>query len=436
MSRLESPNTLPLRTTPTWEVELLISGGAVFAMLQLPGLLDHALFWLEPRFAEDWRKLVIMAYIYSKSATLMLAGTFVVHLLLRARWIALVGMHSVHPEGIRWDKLKMSAIQREVERELETPFPEIIERADNKATAVFAIGVMLTFMMASVAIIAISLFSVSMLLSFLAGGKPTALAWVSFFLIISVLPMGLAAAIDAWRGEALTKDSRTRRLVKAIFKAYGALGLARVSNPIMTLIASDAGERKTMTITSGFLGLSLVAAFLGIAALSYLDRLGSYTMFPRAQATMGEVDSTHYDDKRDALRGGVVPYIQSIVATGPYVQLVLPYQPRLDEPAMRKHCSIADALKEGERSKARLDCLVKLHPVSLDGQQLINLRYDVSSDPRMDRPALLAMIDVRSLPTGRHELRIGRAPPPTDEPIKKGSKEERDTQDYVIPFWR
>ncbi|MGV8943076.1 hypothetical protein [Thermomonas sp.] len=436
MNQLESTNKLSTRTTPTWEVELLISGGAVFAMLQLPGLLDTAFFWMEPRFAGDLRKLVTMAYVYSQSATFMLAGTFVVHLLLRARWIALVGMHSVHPDGIRLENLTLSPIQREVECELEKPFPDLIERADNKATTVFAIGVMLTFMMVGVAVIAIALFSVSIFLAFLAGGKPSAIVWAFLLMATFFLPFGVAAVIDLWRGATLAKENKARRLTKAIMKRYAAFGLARVSNPIMALMASQEGDRKTIMLTSGFMALSLIAVFPGIALLSNLDRLGSYTMFPWQGAPAPEIDSAHYDTRRNPLRDGATPYIQDIVATGPYVKLVLPYKARLDDPAMRKHCRHADMLDDQEQSTARFDCLSALHPVSLDGQQLTTLRYDVSSDPRTDRPALLAMIDVRTLATGRHELRIGQAPPATDDPVKKGSKAERDTQDYVIPFWR
>src|SRR3954469_3070174 len=96
---------LPRHTTPTWEVELLISGVAVFAMLQLPGWIDDRWFALRPRLDASWLDALIYIYIYAKSGVMVLAVTFVVHLLLRARWIALVGMHSVYPAGIDWDRL-------------------------------------------------------------------------------------------------------------------------------------------------------------------------------------------------------------------------------------------------------------------------------------------------------------------------------------------
>ncbi|MFT4179999.1 MAG: hypothetical protein QM612_11170, partial [Thermomonas sp.] len=66
MDNAKSPDPAIARTARTWEVELLISSVAVFAMLQLPGVLDDALLTLEPRVAGDWRILLILSYIYAK----------------------------------------------------------------------------------------------------------------------------------------------------------------------------------------------------------------------------------------------------------------------------------------------------------------------------------------------------------------------------------
>ena len=54
----------------------------------------------------------MLSYFYAKSAAVVLAVTFALHLLLRAQWIALVGMHSVFPQGIRLERMKMGPIQR------------------------------------------------------------------------------------------------------------------------------------------------------------------------------------------------------------------------------------------------------------------------------------------------------------------------------------
>jgi hypothetical protein len=119
-----------------------------------------------------------------------------------------------------------------------------------------------------------------------------------------------------------------------------------------------------------------------------------------------------------------VPYVQSAVVTGPYVRLVVPYQPAADDDALRRGCTALPASSTA-RAMATLACLQRLHPLRLDGRML-DARYEPGSDPRTDRPALIAMIDVRSLGPGRHELDVGRSPP---------TNEAADAA-YRIPFWR
>lgn len=436
MTEHDSANTLPPRTTPTWEVELLISGGAVFAMLQLPGLLDQAFFWMEPRLAGDWRQLAILLYVYAKGASVTLACTFVLHVLLRARWIALVGMHSVYPEGVRWDKIKSRPIQREIDLAMEKPFPELIERADNLATTVFAIGVMLALFILSLAVVATTLSALSALLELLSGDRVSGQTWLILLIFAIVAPVLLAVAMDHWRGNHWPRENLLRRATRFLLLGYARVGLGGSSNPVMTLIASHSGERKAALVMLGLMTAAMLSGLLSILALKNSNGIGSYSMFPWPDSTVAGIDSGHYDDQRDPLIDGIAPYIQTMVANGAYLKLVLPYQPRLDEAAMRKGCSEAEVLDEEARGKTRVQCLAALHSVSLDGHILDTLHYDVAADPRTDRPALLAMIDIRALARGRHELRIGRAPPASSEVPRKGSKAERDTQDYIIPFWR
>ena len=159
------------RNVATWEVELLISGVAVFAMLQLPGLLDDALFMLLPRFGDGWQMALLLVFMYAKGAALILSLTFVLHLLLRAHWIALVGVHAVHPDGIRWERLRIGPILREVEMARDRPFSEIVRDADARATLVFAMGVTLAMFVVAIATTALLVSALATLVSLLSGGR-------------------------------------------------------------------------------------------------------------------------------------------------------------------------------------------------------------------------------------------------------------------------
>ena len=428
---IEDARQLSRRTTPTWEVELLISGVAVFAMLQLPGQLDDALLTLEPRLDGNWRQLAVLTYVYAKGAAMILAITFVLHLLLRARWIALSGMHSVHPDGIRWDKLKSGPIMRRIEIARGCPLPESIERADNRASVVFAIGVMMAQMMIAIAVAAAAAFVVALLLQSTTGIMSVP-GWLAVLFTVIMLPYMTAVLVDQKFTTRMRKDGRGQRLLHRVLDNYARIGFSRGSNPVMALLASHDGDRKTMALTTGLMMLSLGSVAVSLVMLASPERLGSYGMFPRADALTADVDGAHYDDQRDPLRDGARPYIQSAVITAPYLKLVVPYQPRRDEAAMRASCNHADALPKQAQAQARLACLAALHPVSLDGTRLEQLTYDAGSDARADRPALVAMIDLRGLSPGRHELRVGR-PVRSDLPQKKNNP---DPGYDAIPFWR
>ena len=74
--------TLPRRTTPTWEVELLLSGATVFALVQLatwlPGWAGH----ISPRLSDFWRQVADMSLVYLMCGVVVLTVAFVLHLLL------------------------------------------------------------------------------------------------------------------------------------------------------------------------------------------------------------------------------------------------------------------------------------------------------------------------------------------------------------------
>jgi hypothetical protein len=140
--------------------------------------------------------------------------------------------------------------------------------------------------------------------------------------------------------------------------------------------------------------------------------------------------AAHYDDQRDPLRSPAVPFIRSAEVDGNYIRLTVPFRPGDDIPAMQRECTAVAKIEDTDgRAAAALRCLAARHPVTLDGKPLAGLHYDAGSDARTDRPALVAMIDVRALAPGRHEIAVARAPG-RDEGTPKSSDA------WIIPFWR
>ncbi|MEO8809285.1 MAG: hypothetical protein ABI386_03465 [Rhodanobacter sp.] len=426
-----SPDQLPKHTTPTWEVELLISGVAVFAMLQLPGWLDDRIFALLPRFDREWASTLVTLYVYLKSAALVMAITFMLHLTLRAHWIALVGMHSVFPDGVRWESLRMGPAQRDSQqRRLGLP-ADAIERADNRATVVFAMGVMLGTVLVLISIFAAVVFGVIGGIQASTGTHFDFTLALAIAVVLIVLPRQAAHVVDRRYASHWAETSWQRRVLTRVFNGYSRIGMGRHSY-VWMLLSSHAGQRRSVLIVWIIFFPVITVAALSVITLNSPNALGNYGLFPRLVNDSRAMNAAYYDDQRDAARDKAVPYIQSAVITDPYLKLVVPYQPDHDASAIRRVCAASLNLPNPhERAQSTLDCLGKLHAVTLDGKPLPDLSYQAGSDARTQRPALLAMIDVRALTPGRHELDVMRAPAAAG----MTDKVDKITR-YVIPFWR
>lgn len=412
--------SLPKHTTPTWEVELLISGVAVFAMLQLPGLLDDAIFALRPRFSAEWSAMAAIIYIYAKSAAVLLATTFVVHLLLRARWIALVGMHSIYPQGIDWARLRLGPHARRAEMERLGSVPEAIERADNRATIVFSFGVTITLLLLGVTLGVVLALGAAM-----AAGVPPQPEILFAAVACIVVPFALLQVIDRRYGDRMPEDGIPSRILRAVLRAYAAVGFGSARNVVFALLASNGGRRRLVLATGTTLFVATAAVSIAYFEMREPGIAGSYAAFP-ADGNLFPVGvgTEHYADRRNAARDGEVPFIPSPESRGPYLEVMVPFRPALDEPAMQRECRDIRGLAGVRRISAELACLSRIHALRIDGRP-VDLAFETSSDPATDRPALLAMVDVRHLGPGRHELRTARLDAHEDEP-----------KDYVIPFWR
>jgi hypothetical protein len=361
----------------------------------------------------------------------VLATTFALHLLLRAQWIALVGAHSVYPKGILLDRLQMGPIQRAIEEARPDGTTDAIERADNRASIVFAIGVSVALIFGTICIGFCGTLLIATAATRMMGWDVDPLITMCVVFGIFMVPFGIASLLDHQFGARLRADHWVRRLIEAQLRFYTRIGMGRRNNHVVAILTSNGGERKMMAVVVGV----MLAAIIGVVAADLLGRdggrFGSYAQFPESDARA--IRPAHYDDQRDPASERLVPFVQSAVVTGPYLQLVVPYRPNRDEAAMRSACGARTVGLQGDAlAAARLGCLQDLHPVTLDGKPLGDLRFDIASDPRTDRPALLAMIDVRDLPRGRHELRIGRPP-------RAGRKQDKDNPDPghdAIPFWR
>ena len=429
--RTPGAGALPRDTTPTWEMELLLSGATVFGLVQLPRELDAIFFDALGRLQEEAGTIVMTLWIYAQASLFIVILTFVAHLMLRGYWIALVGLGSVYPAGIRWDKLRIGPHLRAISEAVSPPMAARVEAADNRATRVFGVGMGLAFsILVPAAMVVVSLV-VYLVVAGLSGSPRHGLTAFWIFFAIGFAPFLALYLLDRAVGRRLDPAGRPGRWLRGALRLYVRFGVARASNPLLAIFQSNDGARRTGVLV--FLGI-LLSVGLALARFAAQEG-GGWGSFPGLPPddprTADTVLAEHYATTRGrAPSPAWLPYVQDRVIRGPYLELFVPYNQRRHPRALAAACPAAVAAAEaGGSARAALDCLAVILDVRLDGaaQPVI---LDGSTDAVTGQRGVLAMIRVDHLPPGRHELTL-RSPPRRD--LAPG---EAPLQPYRIPFWR
>jgi hypothetical protein len=425
-----APETaLPKRTTPTWDMELLVSAASVFTLVQVPGWLDTAYDALRPRLDVDWDLFARLLYSYGKLAVMLLAGAFALHLAMRAYWIALVGMHSIYPEGTHFDALRVGPLRKRFLREHSPSMPERIERADNRASIVFAVGL-------AMAVIQLAVLVFVLVAHGLAAGLVHGLGWTwlgryGFFglAFLLVAPLMLAAIADRHGGDRIAPGGRIARAIEATYHAYARLGFGVGVNAILELMQSRIGARRMMAWSLAAIGVCGLLAVSQIVVQQGDMPFGDYARWPRPRPGLADsVQPGHYRDQSpDTL--STLPTIDGAFPAGDYLTLVVPFDPKRAPASLAKACAAPWREADSPARRAKLlDCLGRWLAVRIDGQP-VPARFRYTTDPRNGQLGALAVLPIAALPAGEHQLALRYSPsmhrPEKDPPA-----------DYLIVFWR
>jgi hypothetical protein len=417
---------VPAKTTPTWEMELLVSGATIFGLLQLPEVLDRGYFRAANMVPQDYFTLLVYPlWLYAKIAVVTLAMTFLAHLCLRGYWVALVGMNSVYPGGVRYDKLGLGPITRE--RLAAQPpaehIAEAIESADNRATRVFGVGFSFAMLMLTPVLIGVVALLVALLVQAFVGEGHTPLT-IGIVVALLLLPWMLAMVLDRRFGARLSSSPTARRFIGGIAGFYGRLGFGPRNNPLVSLFASHVGRRRAGAVALAvIMPVALVISFTARGRLPF----GLFAALPAKDFfSVAASPSDFYLDRRGSPWAMVpLPHIPARVAEGPYLELFVPFVPRLHGEALPLACP--DLAKHAADARARMDCIAGMVAIELDGVP-VAVQLDAATDPDTGQVGALAMIPVGALAPGRHELSL-------NEPDRR-ALDGAPLRRYRIPFWK
>ena len=428
----------------TWELELLISGALVFALMQVPGHLDR--YWDHVIFdvGRTGFSLVMLLHIYVRAMVAILILAFLLNLGARAYWVGLVGLDSVFPQGIRWDRAKLGPMSRDFYRTRVPETRRMIDLLDNFCSVTFSFAFVMVVIFLMAGVLAVLTVGLVYLLARAIGAEHRVSDILAVVLITVALALSVFTLVDRRYGERL-EGTRTGAVLR---RAIGWVSILQVvplyGTTFMTLVTNLRARVAVPLIYAVMFGVILYV-FSDLAAEN-LEVTGERYV-PANVAAVG-VSYDHYQSHRSPdSRIRDVPVIQSDIIQEPYVRLFIPYVARRDAQAIEQLCPNATPLVDGlltlrpdlaevpaeEDMRIVLDCISGYRYVRLN-DVAVTQPHRFYREPRQGVEGTVVYIPVGDLPAGEHMITVNRTP------RWDGAGPDAVQRDayppYRIPFWR
>lgn len=431
-----------------------MSGALAVGLGQLPSRVDGAFARLFPLAGDGAGLAVLLGYQYVKLILYTLILTFVVHIVLRAFWVSLIGLDSVFPRGVRWDRVRIGPVGRDYMRRNLPSVRELIVRTDGIASVLFAaafyiVAIFLVSVLA-VAAVAVPLLVVNAVVPLGISGPQGLLVLAVGVSLILTIPL----LLDRVLGSRIDPGGRLASWIRAThwFNLRG-FGLGAYGPAQYTLMSQLGGGRASFLLITTL--VVLTGTFVVRDVLIRQDRL-RYGVLPFVPALPGAdgVDPRYYEAQWvDGPPPLPVPSIptDALDQEATWVRLFVPFRPTADPDAVRALCPTLEPVgRTGlhvvrpERGlptdtlagavAASLRCASRLWDVTLDGRGL-NTDPVFATHPVTGLPGLSWYVDVRDLSSGRHLLTITRGATAYAADTT-GDDDPRPPQHHEIPFWR
>ncbi|MFN8430264.1 MAG: hypothetical protein U0V04_09810 [Spirosomataceae bacterium] len=437
----EKSNWIQELSNQSWNLELVVSGAAIFSTSFLPELADKAIssYYLNYQISRELSSEVFptLAYSFGKSSAYLLIFTFIIHFIFRAFWIALVGLRAVFPQGINFDNIpNTTKDMAEMYKQKFGTLDAYIVRLDKLCSQIFSIAFVLV------------LFSIMMAILYLVGfvatvGFKTYLPLVYektkiIFLVLLGLLWTFSMVIMAIGSK---EKYRSKPMLGKLYKAtiekstFLYMGMYKPMQYINFTFGSNMPHKKYFR-TVLIIGFTFFTVAIGIYSFKLLEHVGVPIMESRNYFSSGsakhKLETNFYDNLRTEKDEIPAASIQSDVIEEPFLKLFINYSKVLDEDLVKiyEEPKMADSLRNSQkrplRDAARLACLGTYFQISLNDSTLKSPEFLFETNALSK--GIKTYLNTENCKAGKNTLYI--------KTLKTDSLPKKVYDEYVIiPFW-
>ncbi len=373
------PSWLKRLQESSWEAEILISGGAIFTLLSLSDYLLE--FVVQLKFSAAFSGLDIATLLVMVALKGITVG-FILHIILRGIWISIVCLNYSFPQGINFDRLKLSGWYNEEAHRYK--LTDQIVKLDHISGIVFFASFSSVFFTIGYVVVCAITFVIS---GFLFSVFNIEGSELSIFLTSNTLY--LLFLFDLLSSGWLRTNVTIGKIYYPVYRLLNLLSLAFLYRPWFQIVFSNVNRVRAFIFCALFLVVTIGYANVSLVRLFHWKTFIDTHVFESAP-TGGPITNTFYENRLGSSLLIFYACIPSETISGNYFRLFVPYRSGYDD-------GISDAGKKYFSEIVK----VSLNEKNLDAAAWIGTNHEVTG-----QKGIFTMIPTEDLPKGKNTLTI------------------------------
>ncbi|MFA7274573.1 MAG: hypothetical protein WC044_11940 [Crocinitomicaceae bacterium] len=299
----------------SWQLELLISGFAIFGLFYALEPIRHKLYVASFDQNQAFVNLFVIVYF----ALQVLIFNLLLHVVSRGLWIGSLGLRYVFGE-IDYDQLKYSELFTNYLKKKVGSFDDYIAKLENFCSIIFAVSFLLVFYI-------FSFFIVVFLLNAFNASIPD-WALIPIRILFGIVAFGaILVVIDFFTQGSLKKGKRISKIYFPFYWFYSLLTLSFLYRPLIYNLLDNKLGRRVSFVLIPFYVLVYVVFNLNYQKSNFIT-LNS-TQASNKNISSGRNYADVIDKDEDIFIGDFS--IQSQVITEPFLKISVPINSRIED---------------------------------------------------------------------------------------------------------
>jgi len=310
----------------SWQLELLITGFAIFGLINLIEPIEAA--HNEARALQNYGRFY---YPIIRTACYILVINLVVHVILRGLWIGAIGLRYVSSD-IDYNELNYSKRFTNYLKKKVGSFDGYIAKLENYCSILFAVTFLTLFYLISFfAIIFIFILIGSLFVDSNIFPEPSGVIIMGFFSLFLLL-LSLIVFIDFVTLGYLKKKEWTSFLYMPIYKVFSIITLSFLYRPLVyNLLDNKFGRR---------IALILFPLYMLILYASSLNNIRSNYLETDSYSSINYVQNNNYLDlleKNEFVKDAAIP---TKIINKPYITLFIPFKKETEDFILNRNTNL------------------------------------------------------------------------------------------------